>query len=305
MDGDGVSQRPSFESPFHNRSVEWESSIPDESLSGRAFQENVTQESSKFLELKPQQQQQQQQDHRNMASAERQQGQEGDIKADPSMYIPGSQGENEGALQVLNEGIVYKRFLTVYNRTVRFPPDMKHGETQKEEEAGPAVAFDLVGHPRANFKFTVTFPFHSPEVPDGEARVTLIREYCQAMNGMSYVLPTGGFDMAKHASMAECAAAELSEEAHLHGGKLQCLLPEDNPGIPEGKWCLNRFIPFLVINPKADIAPGVRDLEEAMIEVHCVSVQELKNIMISGLMQPPSIITCSLALDYLAKHNFL
>lgn len=43
-------------------------------------------------------------------------------------------------------------------------------------------------------------------------QVTLLREFSQGINDMLWVLPTGGFDPKKHASLKACAQAELSEE---------------------------------------------------------------------------------------------
>jgi len=40
----------------------------------------------------------------------------------------------------------------------------------------------------------------------------------------SKTLPTGSFEKAKHASLAVTAAAELSEEARLEGGRMVCLM---------------------------------------------------------------------------------
>eukprot|EP00878_Enallax_costatus_P027733 GHUV01029882.1.p1 GENE.GHUV01029882.1~~GHUV01029882.1.p1 ORF type:complete len:164 (+),score=6.55 GHUV01029882.1:542-1033(+) len=72
--------------------------------------------------------------------------------------------------------------------------------------------FDVVGHPRANFCFAVTFPYHSYKDGRKGGEVTLIREYAQGPNALMYCLPTGGLDPRRHADVAECAARELSEE---------------------------------------------------------------------------------------------
>ena len=82
-------------------------------------------------------------------------------------------------------------------------------------------------------------------------QVTLLREHAQGPNQMMWVLPTGGFDPVKHGGSKEAGArAELSEEAHLTGGDFQQLTPPNHPGIVEGKWCANRFTPFLCLNPQ-------------------------------------------------------
>ena len=42
--------------------------------------------------------------------------------------------------------------------------------------------------------------------------MTILREHCQGLNEMMWVLPTGGADPRKHATKLEAAQAELSEE---------------------------------------------------------------------------------------------
>ena len=91
------------------------------------------------------------------------------------------------------------------------------------------------------------------------------------------------------------------------------------------KWCANRFTPFLCIDPQvcpsatgtcrpfslmracrlncahlsqADNAPGRRDAEE-FIEVHRMSIKELRSVMVSGEMLLPSVSTCYMALERL------
>ena len=43
-------------------------------------------------------------------------------------------------------------------------------------------------------------------------QVTLLREYCQGVNEMQYVLPTGSYDPDRHTSPTAAGQAELSEE---------------------------------------------------------------------------------------------
>lgn len=61
-------------------------------------------------------------------------------------------------------------------------------------------------------------------------------------------------------------------QAWLAGGEWHRLLPVDHEGLPEVKWCMNRFVPFLAIDPQPDPSPGSRDAEEFSMEVgrHCV-----------------------------------
>jgi hypothetical protein len=188
---------------------------------------------------------------------------------------------------IVSEDVKFTRYLTLYNRSVQFPDGQVHD-------------FDVIGHPRANFHFCVTFPFHpapSGKWQDGE--VTLVREFCQGISGLAYCLPTGAFDPKKHSTYEDCAKAELSEEALLKGGSLLKLL-EEGVGVPEVKWCRNTFTPFIAIDPVVDDQPGKRDLEE-YIQVVRVSIPELKKIMKGGEMMLPSVTTCYWAMDYLAE----
>lgn len=45
----------------------------------------------------------------------------------------------------------------------------------------------------------------------------------------------------------------LSLQARLHGGTWHALLPEGHTGIAEVKWCANRLVPFLCIDPQVGI----------------------------------------------------
>jgi len=68
-------------------------------------------------------------------------------------------------------------------------------------------------------------------------------------NTMVYTLPAGLFDRSKSATMTEAAVAELSEEAHLTGGKWVPLVEDGSEGIVELKWCkvmyLHRIVDFV------------------------------------------------------------
>jgi hypothetical protein len=72
-------------------------------------------------------------------------------------------------------------------------------------------------------------------------------------------------------SIQETAVLELSEEGRLTGGEMIRLLPDGHEGIPEVlalcsnclqvKWCQNKFIPFLCMDPIPDPNPLPRDAE--------------------------------------------
>ena len=55
---------------------------------------------------------------------------------------------------------------------------------------------------------------------------------------------------------------------------------------------------------QADEAPGSRDAEE-FIEVHRVSIDQLRQLVSSGNMLLPSMATCFLALERLQAMNLL
>ncbi|GBF98548.1 hypothetical protein Rsub_11878 [Raphidocelis subcapitata] len=198
--------------------------------------------------------------------------------------------------EISTEEILHKRYLTLYNRRVRF--------TAPGHDVSRDVNFDVVGHPQSAFRFAVTFPFHPYRDRKG-GEVTVIREYAQGPNSLMYCLPTGGFDPRKHTDLEACAKAELSEEAWLKGGRWLPLLAPDHPGLAEVKWCVNRFRPFLVVDPVADADPGSRDLEEVTLEVLRMPLEEFRALMISGDMLLPSIATSYLAIDKLKEEGYL
>jgi len=102
---------------------------------------------------------------------------------------------------VVGQEPVYSRYLSVFNRRIKYPASGTNTEQEFE--------FDVVGHPKSAFHFVCVFPVI---FVDGKPQVTLIREYCWGPDAVLYSLPTGGFDPKKHADYAEAAKAELSEE---------------------------------------------------------------------------------------------
>jgi 8-oxo-dGTP pyrophosphatase MutT (NUDIX family) len=200
-------------------------------------------------------------------------------------FIP--QFTRDDGYAITSESVAYKRYLTIYDRTVEHP-------------GGHTFSYDIVGHPRAHFHAVWVFPFHS-----SDSSVTLLREYAQGPNALVWSLPAGGVDPAKHSSLEGAAQAELSEEALLRGGELARLLPAEHPGLLEAKWCANRWTPFLSLDAQPDEAPGARDAEEVGLEVHRVPVERVRELLLSGEMLPPSIITCQLALAELVRRGLL
>ena len=58
--------------------------------------------------------------------------------------------DGDPRFRVLSEQVLHRRYLTLYNRSVQFPE-------------GPVLEYDVVGHPQADFKFAVVFPYHSAD----------------------------------------------------------------------------------------------------------------------------------------------
>lgn len=203
---------------------------------------------------------------------------------------------------ILEDTPVYNRYMTVYNRRVQFPVHSAGGVNTSSRlvEDPPVHEFDVVGHPKASFHFCISFPYHPPANGGhwSEGEVTMIREYAQGPNEMVYGLPAGSFHAESHKTLEGCAMAELSEEAHLCGGKIHKLLDDSCPGIAEVKWCRNRFTPFLVYDPETDTAPGSRDTEE-VIEIKRMKIADIKKMLRSGNMLLPSVTTCYWAFEWL------
>ena len=210
--------------------------------------------------------------------------------------------------ETTRESIAYRRYLAVYDRTVEFAATKDGGEGKI------SIEYDIVGHPRLGFRFVAVLPFHSRT-----KEFTLCREYIQSVNASGLTVPTGGHEPEKHGEdIANAARAEMNEEAQLVGGTLVNLMEKksengkdrtvgDEEGFIETKWCRNRFVPFLCVDPQ-DVEEGEEgklDVEEFALETFRVSLTELKRIMYSGEMMLPSIITCQMSLDYLVKSGLI
>ncbi|KAI9205205.1 uncharacterized protein BJ171DRAFT_423593 [Polychytrium aggregatum] len=191
-------------------------------------------------------------------------------------------------LPVVGEERVYKRYLCIWNRQVEYPD-------------GRIIDWDIAGH---NIQiqpcFSVTFPFNTEK-----KTTTLVIEYAQGVNQLKYTFAAGGFDPKKHKDLLETAQAELSEEARLKGGEWIALLPEGHGGISELKWCRNRFIPYLVLNPQIDDTPSPRDAEEFMQVIYDVPLDEVRDIVMRGDMMLPSVQTWVMGEAYLREHGHI
>lgn len=92
-------------------------------------------------------------------------------------------GEQGDGYEITRQNVLHHRYLHLYNRSVRYPDGNVHD-------------FDVVGHPKADFQFTVTFPFHTET-----QEATVVHEYSQGPNKPMYCFPSGGFDKKKHDSL--------------------------------------------------------------------------------------------------------
>jgi ADP-ribose pyrophosphatase YjhB (NUDIX family) len=164
----------------------------------------------------------------------------------------------------------------------------------------------VVGHPKNDFKFVVVAPFHSRETTtSGQPEFTIVREYAQGSNSECIVLPSGAFEKGKHETLRDVAAGELREEARVIGGTLIQMIDDDNPGLLETKWCLNRMFPFLSIDGERDDTVIERDAEEFNMTHERVTAKELKRHMYGGAMMMPSVVTAQMAIDHLLKSGHL
>lgn len=216
-----------------------------------------------------------------------------------------------------------------------FHPAGGGGEDDDANAAGASTSTSAeAGAIPATTSTSPSRPLYPPLSRGGVPTVTLLREYCHGINGWLYTLPTGGLDKRKHGGcgsgdeeeergrggIERAAAAELSEEAGLEGGNWECLLPDtdeeeekslfSNPlaaGVPEAKWCANRFWPFLVVGGTAAARPGERDAEEKLgtMEVLEVTVPELKEVIMRGRMLLPSVQASFMALERLRERGLL
>ncbi|KAJ3331750.1 hypothetical protein HDU76_002306 [Blyttiomyces sp. JEL0837] len=182
---------------------------------------------------------------------------------------------------------VYKRYLTVSHRKVQYPSKV-------------IVDWDVVGWSvdTPNPNFCVVFIYHS-----ATKTATLLLEYQQGINKIRYGMVSGGYEPEKHKSILHCAQAELAEEAHLTGGTWVYLLPEGSEGVGEVKWCANRFMPLLVIDPVVNPTPPERDAEEMIEVVSGITMDELDELMVSGKMMMTAVQTAVMAKAWLKKNG--
>jgi hypothetical protein len=211
--------------------------------------------------------------------------------------------------RIVSEEALHSRYMTVYDRVVEFEEpsaSSSSGAGARATTTTRRFAYDVVGHPKNDFKFVVVAPFHSRETTtSGEPEFTIVREYAQGSNSECIVLPSGAFEKGKHRTMYDVAAGELREEARVVGGTLIKMVDDDNPGLLETKWCLNRMFPFLSIDGERDDILISRDAEEFNMSHERVTAKELKRHMYSGAMMMPSVVTAQMAIDHLLKSGHL
>ncbi|KAF5827933.1 hypothetical protein DUNSADRAFT_18518 [Dunaliella salina] len=64
--------------------------------------------------------------------------------------------------ELIEESVAYKRYLTLFDRQVRV--------TSEKTGQATTLAYDVIGHPRCNFRFAVVLPFHTAS-KDAEAQI--------------------------------------------------------------------------------------------------------------------------------------
>ena len=211
--------------------------------------------------------------------------------------------------KIVSEATVHSRYVTVYDRVVEFEETRASSTSTSTSTSATRTrrfAYDVVGHPKNDFKFVVVAPFHSRETTtSGQPEFTIVREYAQGSNSECIVLPSGAFEKGKHETLRDVAAGELREEARVIGGTLIQMIDDDNPGLLETKWCLNRMFPFLSIDGERDDTVIERDAEEFNMTHERVTAKELKRHMYGGAMMMPSVVTAQMAIDHLLKSGHL
>ena len=210
--------------------------------------------------------------------------------------------------RIVREDVAHQRYLTVFDREVEF--DIPG------ESAPTRINYDIVGHPRSRFQFSVVFPFHprdalqpaadgdaDPGVHAGEQRDGILPPH-------RIVRPEETRQLRRRRRGRTRGGGETEGRRHDEPAPR-----EDHPGFLESKWCANRFKPFVCVGPESyegggggaavGDEPPKRDAEEFSITVHRVSLEELAEIMNGGDMTPPSVVTSHMALAHLAKEAML
>jgi hypothetical protein len=199
--------------------------------------------------------------------------------------------------QVVRFDQKYKRWIAMYDMEVAFTSRTDPADVRK-------VPYDVLGHPRSDFKYALTVPFHRGTA-DSPPAFTMVREYFQGPHLWGYTFPCGSYDAAAHGgSIARTAEAELSEEVGLRG-RCEPLFPAGHPGMFETKWCLNRGIYFIAVDPEPDAAPRARDHEEFTIEIERVPLDRFRELRWSGLMAPHSVMAGTRALAWLQDKGMI
>ena len=177
---------------------------------------------------------------------------------------------------------LWKRFLTVWNRTTMVN--------------GKAIEWDVVGRAQTHQgpNCVCVFPYHSED-----GTVTVIKEYHQGTDEEKYGLPAGYYEPERHTDIEDAARSELSEESYLKDGTLYNLLGE---GYSELKWCTNKVVPFLIVDPIIDTNPKPMDSVECIERIR-VPVKQLMEYIRRGQFTLTSLQTAILAMDKLGLLN--
>lgn len=179
---------------------------------------------------------------------------------------------------------VYKRFARVTDRRVRYP-------------TGGVFDFDVVGK-GSDFTSVVAFCTKTK-------LISIICEYAQGPNRMTFSLPGGSFDPRKHSSLEDCCLQELSEEAGLRQPDGSKVLPLA-PGLCFGKSTVDKVYPFLVLDAEPDpqFSHELQDAEE-FIFVKEVPLERIFELMEQGSFLGVASCTFMLALRRLTAMGLL
>jgi hypothetical protein len=210
---------------------------------------------------------------------------------------------------IVDEEVAYKRYIRCWHRQVQY-----------NNKPSP-VSWDIVGHSITQKPYFCTvLPYWTEE-----REFSLIAEYAQGPHEMMWTAGAGGFDSKKHGSILDCAKAELAEEMGLVGGEwinlLDVLHDKDltetishlddgealeqvrDFGIPELKWGTDRYMPFLVLNPKPSTTKVDQDVEEYMSEPVRFTQDQTRNLILLGRVLPPTVQTFMMAEQVLKQRK--
>ena len=182
------------------------------------------------------------------------------------------------SFKILNDEPIFQRYQTIYQRDVRYPN-------------GSIVSYDILGTPHADFQSVFVFPYNTTT-----RTVTMLREYAPGQNCVHPAFVAGMYEPDKHTSLEDAAAKELSEEAHLMGGRL---VPLGTQPTPADKYSRNLFWFYIALDCTQDGSPAQRDPEEWIEVVEGVQLDEVRSLVRNGSLNTPHSLLAMLAMDWI------